>query len=1021
MYLRFHYFLHFIIALMLGLAAIAAHGQSAAPATTATLHGHVTDQTGALIPGAKITVATATGTAVARATADASGAYEVHGLTPGGYIVKVDFAGFAPFQSQTITITAGQVKRVDVEMAIEVEQQNVVVTDESPSVNVEAGGNANAVVIKGKDLDALSDDPDELSNELTALAGPSAGPNGGQIYIDGFTGGQLPPKSAIREIRINQNPFSAEYDRLGYGRIEILTKPGTDKLHGQVFAMGNDSAFNTGDPFVQNIPPYSRFQYNATVSGALSKTASFFLSVEQRDNHDEQVYDFQPVFSPTCDFGYGVYSSATGRCSGSEANPHNHVNVSPRVDLQIGQFNTLTVRYQFYYDAESGDITATQLPSQSVSSSSIEHTFQLSDSQIINDHTVNETRLEYRRALSSDAPVSTLPTISVSQNFTAGGTASQTSHDHQDHLELQNFTTMSLGRQALKFGAWLRDNRDANTSYSNRNGSLIFTESGYKDVLTKLANGQNLNTVGSASDPTPGDLVKLTVTTGQAAYTANVFDGALFLQDDWKFNPRLTLSGGVRWETQNHIADHNDWAPRVAMAYALDAKGNKPAKTVLRAGYGIFYDRVQIANVLAATQQSANSGQVQVTTSSPSCLNATSLTSIDFSGCLPAAPYKPGPESTTVEIAPHFHAPYTHQLGASLERQVSKTTTATITYLHSFGVHQVVTRDANAFEPLAGSTFYNSTTGPRPDPALGIVNEYYPEAVYKQNQLIVNINARISPKFSVFGFYNLSYANTDGAGGTVSNAYNLNQDYGRASFVSRNMVFLMGNYTGPWALRFNPFLIARSGRPYNVTVGTDLSGDNLLNDRPAIANSSDCATPNPDFVPTTEYGCLNLDPGPGDPLLPMNVGNSPASVAVNMRLSRAFGIGPKIEADSQAGPPPGGGPGGGGRRGGGGPGGGFGPGGFGGGGGPRGMFGPQGSSRKYSLTFSAQALNLFNNINYGTPTGTLSSSPIFDSTGTIITGYGPGSLFGHSRALAGQIFSQGAASRRVFFQAVFAF
>ena len=111
--------------------------------------------------------------------------------------------------------------------------------------------NANAVVLKGKDLDALSDDPDELENQLQALAGPAAGPNGGEIYIDGFTGGQIPPKSSIREIRVNQNPFSAEFDRLGYGRIEILTKPGTDKLHGQIEARGNDSSFNSRNPILQ--------------------------------------------------------------------------------------------------------------------------------------------------------------------------------------------------------------------------------------------------------------------------------------------------------------------------------------------------------------------------------------------------------------------------------------------------------------------------------------------------------------------------------------------------------------------------------------------------------------------------------------------------------------------------------------------------------------------------------------------------------------------------------------------------
>jgi hypothetical protein len=246
--------------------------QASAPATSVTVHGHITDQTGALIPGAKISILDASGNSIQTATADAGGAYEARGLAPGTYVVKAQYDGFAPFQSQPLTIAAGQAKRVDIAMAIQAEQQNVVVTDESPTVTVEASGNANAIVLKGKDLDALSDDPDELSNELQALAGPSAGPNGGQIFIDGFSGGQLPPKSAIREIRINQNPFSAEYDRRGYGRIEILTKPGTDKLHGQFFVMGNDKSFNTGNPFTGStgsggpvstpIPPY--YSYRST-------------------------------------------------------------------------------------------------------------------------------------------------------------------------------------------------------------------------------------------------------------------------------------------------------------------------------------------------------------------------------------------------------------------------------------------------------------------------------------------------------------------------------------------------------------------------------------------------------------------------------------------------------------------------------------------------------------------------------------------------------------------------------------
>ena len=180
------------------------------------------------------------------------------GLAPGNYVVKTTFRALRISSLSRFQLAARQVKRVDVAMAIEVEQQNVVVSDETPTVSVEAGGNANSMVLKDKDLDALSDDPDELSNELQALAGPSAGPNGGQIYIDGFTGGQLPPKSAIREIRVNQNPFSAEYRSAWIWTYEILTKPGTDKLHGQVFVMGNDSATNTGSPFLPNVPPYYR-------------------------------------------------------------------------------------------------------------------------------------------------------------------------------------------------------------------------------------------------------------------------------------------------------------------------------------------------------------------------------------------------------------------------------------------------------------------------------------------------------------------------------------------------------------------------------------------------------------------------------------------------------------------------------------------------------------------------------------------------------------------------------------------
>ncbi|HEY1983871.1 MAG TPA: TonB-dependent receptor [Terracidiphilus sp.] len=1018
MYSRLYRFIH-IAVIAAGLPALAQSpvstpdsqvappAQTAATAATGTVRGHITDQTGALIPGAKITITDAEGKTLRTATADAGGAYELRGLPAGTFIVKADYEGFASFQSPAITLASGQAKRVDIAMTIQAEQQNVVVTDDSPTVNVEAAGNANAIVLKGKDLDALSDDPDELSNELSALAGPSAGPNGGQIFIDGFSGGQLPPKSAIREIRINQNPFSAEYDRLGYGRIEILTKPGTDKLHGQFFIQGNDKSFNTGNPFTggsngtttSTIPPYYSYQFNGTVSGAISKTASFFVSAERRNIENvnawlipDAVLETSPgVFTDTPNYGVNLL------------NLRIRDNASARIDWQLGAKNTFTVRYGFWNESEHGDLSAGYLPTASTHESNTDHTVQVSDAIVLNDHMVNETRAQFEEQNENHYPDSSARTIVGAGDFTAGGYPAQESRDRTIRLELQNLTTVSHGAHAIKFGTRLRDTRDANFSDSNYNGAFSFSPAViggvtyspgqvYAAMANGLASGQTFNQlVAQGFGPATASF-----TTGTESAVANMFDAAVFVQDDWKVSPRLTVSGGMRWESQNHIADHNDWAPRVGLAYALDGGKGKQAKTVLRAGYGDFYDRFTVTNLLSV--QHANT-QNKIFLNFPSCnTTATSLQTIDLSACQSSsAAANPQAVPVRYRVDPTFHSPYTGQLGASIERQLNKGTSATVTYLHSFGVHQLVTINANQME---GDGTYPL------DPTGGYLYQFQPEAVFKQNQVITSVNARLSKNLSLVGFYTLGYSNSDGgAGSNASNAYNISQDYGPATFVSRNQVFTMANYSGPWGIRFNPFLIAQSGKPFNIVLPTDPL-NNFNNQRPTYASAS---TPAANQV-QTPWGVLDKVPQPGERLIPANLGNGPAAVAVNLRISRGFGFGPETNSAANAnnqgggGPPDGGGGGGGGRRGGP-PGGSLGPGGLGGGGGGRGgMFGGAPSGRKYSLNFSVQALNLFNNIDYGGPNGTIGTK-----------------RFDQSTTLAGGIFSTGSAARRIFAQVIFVF
>ena len=301
---------------------------SQAPASS--VFGTVTDPSGALVPSATVVLANGNGFSKS-VKSGANGAFSFSQLQAGSYSLTVSAKGFAPFSLDGIQVAGDKPTMQDVILQLPMEQQQVEVEGDATGVSTSPDGNAGAIIIKGKDLDALSDDPDELQNELNALAGPSAGPNGGQIYIDGFTGGQLPPKSSIREIRINQNPFSAQYDKLGYGRIEILTKPGTDKFHGMFMMNGNDSTFNSLNPFVTSEPPYYSTFLTGNAGGALTRSSSWFASVFRRDNQSNSIVNADRLNS----------SGGTYNYTAAVANPQSRLDVSPRFDFQLGANNTL--------------------------------------------------------------------------------------------------------------------------------------------------------------------------------------------------------------------------------------------------------------------------------------------------------------------------------------------------------------------------------------------------------------------------------------------------------------------------------------------------------------------------------------------------------------------------------------------------------------------------------------------------------------------------------------------------------
>jgi hypothetical protein len=926
------------------------------------LHGQIVDPTGAVVPGASITVKNSSGLVVA-ANSGGLGEYEFRNLAPGKYTVSVTAKGFAP-TAQDIEIAAGQVYKADIILRILVKEEKIEVQSDAAQVSTSPDNNASSLVISGKDLDALSDDPDELQSELQALAGPSAGPNGGQIYIDGFTGGQLPPKSSIREIRINQNPFSAQYDRMGFGRIEILTKPGSDKLHGQFFYNDNHSFFDALNPFAATEPDFSTKMLNGNVGGPLGKKASYQISAERRDIEEAAVVLPQAFF-------------AAGIAVVPVLNPRIRDNVSSRLDYQVSASNTLMARYQFTLDHQQNQgVGQLSLPSQAFNQNGTEHEIQISDTQVLNAQAVNETRFEWERGATDQNALDPTPTINVLGQFIEGGNPLGLSSVITNHYELQNYTSINKGNHFMRLGGRLRVTANSTTSTQNFHGTFLFGATRDPATGTQTSSLQNFHN---------GTPTQFTIITGNPSIEDTFVDTGLYVEDDWKLRPNMTLSYGLRFETQNGIHDRGNWAPRLGFAWGLGGKKNAAPKTVIRTGFGLFYDRFA-QNLIMQAEQQNGVNQHKITITDPGDNSPASNTiRTQLQTLFASYPVLPpsalsafaSSPSNIQTIDPNLRVPYTVQFAGSLERQLTKTATLSGTYIHSHGVRQLFS-EVVSLTPLE--------------------YQYESGGVFNQNQLIANFNMRAGARMTIFSFYSFSHANSNtfGASSFPSDpAKGISADYGRAAFDVRHRVFFGGTVALPHGFRLSPYMVANSGGPFNIVTGQDLNGDSIFNDRPSFAA--------PGSGIETEWGTFNPLPGPNDPRIPVNLGTSPAQFTLNMRLSKTFGLGPKIEAANnnpqQQGGPRGGMPSAGGR----GPenrGGGF--------GGPRGGGGPMGgaerSSQRYSLTFSAHARNIFNTVNPGTPVGNLSSG-----------------LFGQSTSLAGGVFNTQSSNRRVDLQVMFSF
>lgn len=856
---------------------------STAAAQTATLRGTIADESGAVVPGAAIRLTGPAGKTISAKSA-ADGSYAISNLPPGSYVLDASAPQLRLAAPLHLDLRPGtQVANLVLSVAAAKEQ--VTVSDSgAPAVSTDASANASAVVIAGADLDALSENPDDLAADLQALAGPGAGPTGGAIFIDGFSGGELPAKNTIREIRINQNPFSAEYDKLGYGRIEIFTKPGTDKFHGDLGYNFATDKWDSRNPYADQKAPFHLHELREGLSGPLSKRASFNLTFVREWVDNGNVVNgivLDPIsFAPT---PFTDVPVAQLRRTGA----------TPRVDYQLSANHTLSVRYSYLRDdVRNAGVGGFNLLSRGFYNDARSQTVQATETAVLSGNIVNEVRFQYFRpttVMTANTPGAALNVLNA---FNGGGAQVGVTSDRQNTYEFQNYTSMLRRAHAFRFGVRIRGARETSDSPQNFGGTFTFggglapvLDAADQPVLDASGNAvlanidsieryrrtllfQSLGLSPAQIRALGGGATQFTINAGNPLISAGQADVGAFFGDDWRARPDLTISIGVRYETQTNIRDRLGFAPRIGVAWAPGHSGHAKPKGVIRAGFGIFYDRFALANTLAAMRYNGVVQQ-QYVVENPDF----------FPNVPPPAALAVGVSPSAIQqVSPDLRAPYLMQSAVSYERELPRNTTIAFTYANTHGLHILRSRDL--LRPQTGPIYLMESTG-----------------IYNQNQWTVNVNSRVSRDVSLTGSYqyNRAMSDTDGLGTFPANPYSMEGEYGPAATDMRHHVSLVGTITTVWGLRFNPMLTANSGPPFDITVGHDLYGDTLFNGRPGIA-----ADPSKPGLVATPYGLLDPNPTPGEQLLSRNYGRGPGQIMLNMRVGRTFRFGTVREGAAAA-------------------------------------------------------------------------------------------------------------------------
>jgi Carboxypeptidase regulatory-like domain/TonB dependent receptor len=745
---------------------------SAAPVT---LGGVVLDPSNAAIAGAKVTLYGKNLKTGLSTTTDQAGLFQFEGVIPDRYEIEVQQDGFKVSRSR-LRVGPRGLAQLRIVLPIADLYQEMTVTNPQDEVRSGAGENADVIRLDRETLDSLPIMDNDIVTAVRNLQGPGSGDT--TLIVDGVPAQELGvPNSAVQEVKINQDTYSAEFASPGQKRIQITTKTGSPQYHGSLQTEFRDYLLDARNAFAEGRPPERHLHMDGSFSGPLGKskkTIFLFSGERDEDNLEAIVHAVTPG----------------GAMNQNFQTPFRSTFFSSVVDRQIGQSDVLSVRYSYYESSYKGKgVGGLTLPDAAADVSSGNHYLFVTYRRVFTSQLINELSA---RAVSSDSftgSASEQPSLIVLGAFTGGG-AQQGRRQTQNYIQLGDTLSWSHGTHFLKAGINVPTlARLGLDDRSNFGGTFQFSS------LQDYAQGKPFSFVQQQ---------------GNSRLVFWQQEIGLFAQDEVRLRPALSISFGLRYDWQNYVSDATNFAPRFAFAYAPGKNG----KTVLRGGAGVFYQTTgssAIADMLRFNGQALQQFVVQ----DPGYPNPFVL-----GGATRAVP------SSIVQFAPDLRLPYVTQYSFGVERQVAASTTLTTSYVGMRGYDQFRSRDVNA--PLP--PLYTQ----RPDPSLGMLREIESAGLLVANAWKVSVNTKIGRLFNGMAQYTLgkSLDDTGGISWFPADQYDLTGEWGRSNFDVRHTFNLYGTFTVGKLFNLGAILTLRSGMPYTETTGTDIYGTTFGNARP---------------------------------------------------------------------------------------------------------------------------------------------------------------------------------------------